>query len=336
MEQFRSAARISNREYQLLVGPQYGVRWLDIFTLARSEQSLQDDLPGGNDLYPQQIVHRDPANYFGFPITRQFSSMMIEPPIYLRALLRDFYSAGGKIVVKEFKSRDEVMRLAEPVIFNCSGLGARELFDDKKLVPARGQLEVLLPQPEIDYGYIGDGQGMCEDFAGWLLGCDVKDGLSAMDDGTAETLYALFGRDVGPVLRRYESRFRPALVHGDCNPKNGLLTPGGGLVLVDWDEAVGSLWVRDYAGLTYWYSYTRGDDGGPPGDAGLDEARAAFFRGYGETGFGADELREIEWALHTSMAAGEMSDLQRKGDAVGSARVRGRLLRLLDMRRRGT
>ena len=63
----------------------------------------------------------------------------------------------GKIVVKEFRSREEVMRLAEPVIFNCSGLGARELFDDKKLVPARGQLEVLLPQPEIDYGYIGEG-----------------------------------------------------------------------------------------------------------------------------------------------------------------------------------
>ena len=186
------------------------------------------------------------------------------------------------------------------------------------------------------YGYIGDGQGMYEDFAGWLLGCDVKDSLSAMGDETAETLYALVERNVESVLRRYESRFRPALVHGDCNPKNGLLTPGGGLVLVDWDEAVGSFWVRDYAGLTYWYSYMRKDDGGPPGDAGLDAARAAFFRGYGATDFGADELREIEWALHVSMAAGEMSYLQRTGDADGSARVRGRLLRLLDNRRWGT
>ena len=49
------------------------------------------------------------------------------------------------------------MRLREPVIFNCSGLGARQLFGDEKLVPARGQLEVLLPQPEIDYAYIGPG-----------------------------------------------------------------------------------------------------------------------------------------------------------------------------------
>ena len=79
---------------------------------------------------------------------------MIETPIYLRTLLGDFYNAGGKLVVKEFRSREEVMRLAEPVIFNCSGLGARALFGDGKLIPVRGQLEVLLPQPEIDYGYI--------------------------------------------------------------------------------------------------------------------------------------------------------------------------------------
>lgn len=157
VDQMKAAAGISNRAYQLLVGPEYGVRWLDIFTLHRNEISLQGELPGGNDLYPQQIIHRDPSNAFGVPIVRQFSSMMIEPPIYLRALLRDFYNAGGKIVAKEFRSREEIMRLPEPVIFNCTGLGARQLFDDQKLVPARGQLEVLLPQPEIDYGYIGPG-----------------------------------------------------------------------------------------------------------------------------------------------------------------------------------
>ncbi len=156
-EQFRAAAVISNRAYQLLVGPEYGVRWLDIFTLHRTEASLQGELPGGNDLYPNKFIHRDPANYFGVPIVRQYSSMMVETPIYLRALLRDFYNAGGKVVVRGFSSREEVMRLPEPVIFNCTGLGARKLFDDEKLIPVRGQLEILMPQPEIDYGFIGPG-----------------------------------------------------------------------------------------------------------------------------------------------------------------------------------
>jgi glycine/D-amino acid oxidase-like deaminating enzyme len=156
-EQFRAAARISNRAYQLLVGPEYGVRWLDIFTFHNDEAGAQNELAGGNELYPNRIIHRDPANYFGVPVVRQFSSMIIEAPIYLRSLLRDFYNAGGRLVVKEFHERQEVMRLPEPVIFNCSGLGARALFGDEKLIPARGQLEVLLPQPEIDYAYIGRG-----------------------------------------------------------------------------------------------------------------------------------------------------------------------------------
>ncbi|HKS30577.1 MAG TPA: FAD-dependent oxidoreductase [Pyrinomonadaceae bacterium] len=156
-EQFRLACRISNRAFQLLVGPEYGVRWIDTFELYRNEASLARQLPGGDDLYPQQQIYRDPEHYFGFPYVRQYSTMLIEPPVYLNALLRDFYTAGGRLVVREFRNREEVMRLPETVIFNCTGLGARTLFDDQKLGPVRGQLEVLLPQPEIDYCYLGSG-----------------------------------------------------------------------------------------------------------------------------------------------------------------------------------
>ncbi len=156
-KQFRQAAHISNRAFQLLVGSEYGVRWIDSFELLRSEASLERELPGGNDLYPAPEVHRDPENYFGFPVVRQYTTMLIEPSIYLSALLRDFYIAGGRVVVKEFRSRQEIARLREPVIFNCTGLGSRALFDDEQLVPVRGQLEVLLPQPEIDYCYASSG-----------------------------------------------------------------------------------------------------------------------------------------------------------------------------------
>jgi len=156
-EQFRQACRISNRAFQLLVGPEYGVRWIDTFELIRHEAALGRELPGGNDLYPQLEIHRDPENYFGFPFARQYSTMLIEPSIYLSALLRDFYIAGGRVVVKEFRNRQELARLREPVIFNCTGLGSRALFNDEELTPVRGQLEILLPQPEIDYCYLSSG-----------------------------------------------------------------------------------------------------------------------------------------------------------------------------------
>jgi D-amino-acid oxidase len=156
-EQFRQACRISNRAFQLLAGTEYGVRWLETFMFYHNEPSLADELPGGNDLYPAIEIHRDPGHYFGFPFVKQFSTMMIEPSIYLAALLRDFYIAGGRVVVKEFRDRAEIMRLPESVVFNCTGLGAHALFNDQKLGPVRGQLEILLPQPEIDYCYLSRG-----------------------------------------------------------------------------------------------------------------------------------------------------------------------------------
>jgi glycine/D-amino acid oxidase-like deaminating enzyme len=156
-QQFRQACHLSNRAFQLLAGTEYGVRWIDTFELIVNESNLTRELPGGNDLYPAPEVHRDPNHYFGYKFVRQYSTMLIEPQTYLNALLRDFYIAGGKVVVREFRDRRELMRLPERVIFNCTGLGARALFDDKKLEPVRGQLEILIPQPEIDYCYLSSG-----------------------------------------------------------------------------------------------------------------------------------------------------------------------------------
>jgi D-amino-acid oxidase len=155
--QFHQASHISNRAFQLLAGPDYGVRWIETFELSRNEAEMDRELPGGNDLYPAPDVHREPNVYFGFPFVRHYSTMLIEPQTYLNALLRDFYVAGGKVIVKELRDRRELMRLPERVIFNCTGLGAHALFGDKKLGPVRGQLEILIPQPEVDYCYLNSG-----------------------------------------------------------------------------------------------------------------------------------------------------------------------------------
>lgn len=170
IEQFRVACHISNRAFQELVGAEYGVRWIESYELIIREALVDRELAGGAQFYPQTEIHRNPDQYFGFPYARQFSTMLIEPHVYLRALLRDFYIAGGKVVVKEFKNRAEIARLTEQVVFNCTGLGARELFGDQKLGPVRGQLEVLLPQPEVDYCYISGSGYMFPRGDGIVLG----------------------------------------------------------------------------------------------------------------------------------------------------------------------
>lgn len=192
VEQFRLAARISNREFQNLVGNDYGVEWIETYILQRG--IIQDDeLPGGAELYPATEIHRDPQRYFGFPQVKQFSTMLIEPAIYLNALLRDFYLAGGKIVVKSFRSREEILALPEPVIMNCTGLGARLLFKDEALIPVRGQLEVLLPQSEIDYCYLSGSLYMFPRRDGIILGGTFDYENSSLEPDAGQRTHILDG-----------------------------------------------------------------------------------------------------------------------------------------------
>lgn len=215
---------------------------------------------------------------------------------------------------------------------NCKGLVregrlAPSAFCERAASLLRRVHEISVPR----FGYLGDGRGMYDDFTGWLLSREVFDNLRKVDDGSSleETLRPRFENEVEPVLRRYESRFTPVLVHGDCTPKNGLLDTEGRLVFVDWDEAFAGVPVWDYASLTYWYAYTL-KGRGVRDACGL---REAFLRGYGETGFDPEELRELERALHATMAAGELSYLYTIGDGPGYEGARERLTHLLDASR---
>jgi glycine/D-amino acid oxidase-like deaminating enzyme len=105
---------------------------------------VHDLLPGLRDLPPEESP-------FPYPIVRTFETMLIEPAVYLPAVLRDFRRAGGRVVTRTFSSPTDVATLKERAIVNCTGLGSAALFGDKELVPIKGQLTVLRPQPEVDY-----------------------------------------------------------------------------------------------------------------------------------------------------------------------------------------
>lgn len=77
--------------------------------------------------------------------------MLIDSPTYLNTLMNDFRKDGGKIFVRNFSDTAELLTLPEPLIMNCTGLGSYFLFNDHELVPIKGQLLALIPQPEVDY-----------------------------------------------------------------------------------------------------------------------------------------------------------------------------------------
>ncbi|MEI9972106.1 MAG: FAD-dependent oxidoreductase [Ignavibacteriota bacterium] len=158
--QFSEASRLSFRRYQSLAGDYYGVRWLPLYQLARDASAVTPPEPADpfsdiEPLYPENRQLTAAEHPFDIPFVRRKYSMLIEPATYLNALIRDFQLAGGRIEIREFHSASELMALRETLIFNCTGLGTRILFDDSELTPIKGQLVFLLPQPEVDYMTIG-------------------------------------------------------------------------------------------------------------------------------------------------------------------------------------
>lgn len=186
LRQFAVAARIAFRRYQSMAGEQYGVRWLPLYSLStqREYQPPEPDSPNFEieKLYPEGRALRKDEHPFPVPYVRHRTTMLIEPAIYLNALIRDFFSAGGRMVVREFASTQQVAALKEDLIFNCTGLGAKALFNDQELTPIRGQLVFLLPQPEVDYCTIGPGNTyMFPRHDGILLGGTFDRGVSTTE-----------------------------------------------------------------------------------------------------------------------------------------------------------
>lgn len=70
---------------------------------------------------------------------------------YSHQLLTDFFDEGGKLETKEFHQPQELTSLPQKTIIHATGYGAKTLFDDKSIVPVRGQIAWLIPQPEVRY-----------------------------------------------------------------------------------------------------------------------------------------------------------------------------------------
>jgi glycine/D-amino acid oxidase-like deaminating enzyme len=216
--QFRSAVAATYRELQLLAGRDYGISWLDSF-------AATDNVGAARPVDPQ----RPPTNFNGLemgglmppgvsesagrvvlgpgehPFPTQYAiwqrQIRIEPSIYLDALMRDFRLFGGRIVIRTFDTPRDLMSLDENLIVNCTGLGSATLFSDTTMVPVKGQLTVLIPQPEVNYA--------CRVMPrrdGIAIGTTQERGVS-----TLEPNEEAMKRNVDAVIKFY-SGMRPASV----------------------------------------------------------------------------------------------------------------------------
>jgi glycine/D-amino acid oxidase-like deaminating enzyme len=163
--QFTRALDYSWRRFQIMVGEDYGIRWLPTYVERRSpEARLLESFPPVNRLL------RPAEHPFPLDSVLRYDTMYVETGRYLRQMTRDVRIADGQIEVRKFASPADIAALPESLVFNCTGLGSRELFGDQELQPARGQLAILEPQPEVNYAFTGGPGYMFPRPDGILLG----------------------------------------------------------------------------------------------------------------------------------------------------------------------
>jgi glycine/D-amino acid oxidase-like deaminating enzyme len=160
-------ARQSFRTYQSLLGlPGNPVEFIDEYFVSddpiqpRRRGSSTETLPKFADLQRESIPELVTRGEDFGPGTHPFqgrylrrnSLMMFNISAYARLLVSDFVANGGRIEIAEFHSPDDFAKVREKTLINATGYGARALFGDDSIVPVRGQLARVIPQPEMNYG----------------------------------------------------------------------------------------------------------------------------------------------------------------------------------------
>lgn len=111
------------------------------------ESQVADLVPRNDDIAPDQ-------HPFAVPFARRTTTLTFNVTDLAHQLETDFQLAGGRFVPMELASPADFARIRERLIINCTGYGARALMNDASIIPVRGQIAWLLPQPDVRYGLL--------------------------------------------------------------------------------------------------------------------------------------------------------------------------------------
>lgn len=165
-------ARASFKTHRNYLGlPGTPVEWIDQYAVSddtpRSSQSRDTSDSAGKptvafasyarrirDLTPNwRHVPADKTPFKATSVSRG-EIMVFNIADYGHTLMNDFFIAGGQFRRTDFRAPSQIAALGKKVVINCTGYGARALWKDETLVPVRGQIARLVPQPEVRYGLV--------------------------------------------------------------------------------------------------------------------------------------------------------------------------------------
>lgn len=115
------------------------VRYMPVYCSIDREAGVED-LEAKGMIPPRKYVTLDFGNGTLHPDYVKYMTYFMNTTTLMRQLTDQVKKLGIKIEQRELKSFDEVK---EEVIFNCSGLGGRDLNADQNMIPVRGHLVTL-------------------------------------------------------------------------------------------------------------------------------------------------------------------------------------------------
>jgi len=146
--------------------PGVPVEWVDQYAVSGNEPGATG-VPNGPPFidfasYSRRIADLTPAwrpvpsdaSPFEAPSVTRSEIMIFNITAYGQTLLNEFYGSGGQFRRVEFQAPSQIAALGKKVVINCTGYGARALWQDEMLIPVRGQIARLVAQPNVHYGVV--------------------------------------------------------------------------------------------------------------------------------------------------------------------------------------
>ncbi|PZC75232.1 hypothetical protein B5X24_HaOG206539 [Helicoverpa armigera] len=122
-----------------------GVCMMPIYSFYRNKESFSR--PGWKDMVQEYHELNDKQLEFynrmysaKYAAGLTFKTFVISPPALLTYLTKRFEHAGGTLVQAKLTSLQDPILDGFDVVVNCTGLGARVLVPDDRVVPVRGQI----------------------------------------------------------------------------------------------------------------------------------------------------------------------------------------------------
>jgi glycine/D-amino acid oxidase-like deaminating enzyme len=198
-QELKDVIKTAYTTFRNSIGKGFGVSQQPNYTATRSHnlELVLQLVPG---LLPEPVsLPRMPFEGHTQP-GYEYQTLLIEPQIFLPRLEKDLKARGVTFVRKRFATRADVLTsVPENVIVDCSGLGAKTLWNDSKMLPIKGQLAMLPAQPALRYLY-GQNGYMFPRSDHVVIGGTFEQGVNnetadkAVCKGLVEHIASLFGK----------------------------------------------------------------------------------------------------------------------------------------------